>query len=358
MIGFDASPLSPQHRATLPLGVQRAIHGTLEALEQRGNLPLVRLAPEAHERTALGRWRRRGLPRQALARGVRGVHSFLSSLAFQRVVGNRRLGPVVQTLHELPWLHGVAENADGRHRFWARAGMVMADRVVVPSAFVLRDASRGRLLGKDRLRVVPWGVGPPFQAQEPDGVVDELVLERYRLGVGPFVLALGAVRPKKRLDLLLEGLAERHRRGEPPLSVVVTGEDTPELRRCLGLAAKLGLSRFVSTIGIAEEADLPSLMRLASAVVVLSRSEGFGFPALEAAACGTPAVVAAETAPAELLDGAGIAVRANDPSAVADGLERALQERRTLRRALLERAATFSWDRTAEALEALWSELV
>ena len=172
MIGFDTSPL----RRALPHGVQRAVRGTVDALEARGNLELVRLEPAPEDRTPLGAWRRKVLPRLARNAGCNGVHSFLSAVPL-RAPGRR-----VQTLHELPWRHDVKENAGLRHRTWAALGPILCDRVLVPSEFVLRDAKRRLLPGADRLRVVPWGVGEPFQPHEPDGVIEELVLERYRLG--------------------------------------------------------------------------------------------------------------------------------------------------------------------------------
>jgi glycosyltransferase involved in cell wall biosynthesis len=114
------------------------------------------------------------------------------------------------------------------------------------------------------------------------------VLTRYRLGEDPFVFAPGAVRAKKNLAALLYALAERKQRGVRLLRVLVTGGDDPALRADLGLATKLGLDRWVTMLDEVAEADMPSLYRLASAVAVLSRSEGFG--AGRGAAC---AVVAA-----------------------------------------------------------------
>ncbi len=347
-IGFDASPLA----RPVPPGVRRAVAGALEALERRAVLEVVRLAPEPGDATPLGRWRRRALGRAARAAGCAGLHSFLSALPPGGGL------PRVQTVHELPWRHGVREGSDLAHRAWAALGPLLAARVAVPSELVARDLARAVLARASRVRIVPWGVGPPFAPEEPPGVVDELALERHRLGSGPFALALGAVRAKKGLGALLHGVARLVARGAEPVQVVVTGPDTPDLRRDLGLAARLGLSRWVTTLGVVDERDLSSLVRLAACVCVLSRSEGFGFPALEAAACGTPAVVARGGAPAELLGPAALEADPADPDAVADLLLRARAERSALRPALLARAARCSWDACAERIEALWQEIL
>jgi glycosyltransferase involved in cell wall biosynthesis len=165
------------------------------------------------------------------------------------------------------------------------------------------------------------------------------------------------VRPKKALAALLHGLAERVRRGATPLRVIVTGGDSPQLRLDRGLASRLGLARWVTTLDEVAEEDLPALYRLAWATVVLSRSEGFGLTVLESLACGTPAVVPRGGAQAEVAGAAAVVVDPRSPADVADGLERARGERGRLRALGLARAGELTWDKTAEKVERLWQEL-
>ncbi len=340
-VGFDVSPLVVPHTR----GLRRLVDGLVSTLEGRGRLEVVRLAPRPGAN--LRRWRQRELPQLERRLELDGIHSPVSAIPL------RGRGLRVQTVHELPWLHGERENADWRHRLWARLGRRRADAVVCPSAFVARDLGGP----SERVRVCPWGTGAPFQDEPPPGEVDEVALGRYRLGEIPYALCLGAVRAKKNLAALLHGLAELRRRDGPELQLVVTGGDTPDLRRDLGLVSRLGLSRWVSTPGWIEDADLPALLRQAAVVPMLSRSEGFGFPVLEAMACGAPVLVTASSAQAELAGPAGVAVDPSDPAAVADGLERVLRDAEDLRWSGVDRAAEFPWDRCAERVESLWIEL-
>lgn len=353
-VGFDVSALAPPASR----GLARVVSETVAALERRGRLEVVRLAPPAGAGTKA--WRQRALPRAVRAHGLAGLHSFTS--AFPLAGPGKR----VQTIHELPWRHGVREHAGPRHRAWALVGPWRADRVVCPTQHVAADLARTRLSRTTRTVVVPWGVGPPFAEEPPAGSVDEPVLQRYGLGEEPFALCLGAVRPKKNLAAVVRGLAElaarrggegRGGRGAPPLRLVVTGGDTPSLRRDLGLASRLGLARFVLTVDEIAEPDLAPLLRLAACVPVLSSSEGFGLAVLEALACGTPVIVPRASAQAEVAGEAGLVVDADAPGSVAEAFERALGEREQRRAALLRRAALFSWERTAERIEALWEEL-
>jgi glycosyltransferase involved in cell wall biosynthesis len=344
-IGLDVSTLSRPH----PRGVARVTAGLAEALERRGVLETVRLEPEPG--IDLRRWRALELPRIAEERKLDGIHSCVSAFAF------RGRGARVQTIHELPWKHGAREGADLRHRAWAAFGPMIADAVCTGTEFVARDLRRRLLPGRSKIRVCPWGIGEPFAEEPPPGVVDEVVLGRYRLPQGPFALALGAVRPKKNLAAFVEGMAELLKRGRRDLQLVVTGGDTPQLRRDLGLVSRLGLARFVTTIDEIAEADLPSVLRLASVVPVLSKSEGFGLPVLEALACATPVVVPRASAQSEVAGSAGIEVDPADASSVADGIARALAEREERRSSLAERAKSFTWDRCAERVESIWREI-
>jgi glycosyltransferase involved in cell wall biosynthesis len=339
-IGFDVSPLHRPH----PPGVVRSTEGLVTALEARRAHEVVRLVPEEGEN--LRSWRQRRLPQQVGELGLDGIHSPVSSFPL------RGPGLRVQTIHELPWKHGAGENADLRHRFWSLTGPLRADRVLCPSEHVARDLGR-----RGRVRVCPWGADARFADEPPPGVVDEVVLGHYRLGQDALALCVGAVRAKKNLPALLQGLAALVERGGPRIQVVVTGAETPDLRRDLGLVSRLGLSRFVSTPGYVDEQHLPALLRLATVVPVLSISEGFAFPVLEAMACGTPVLVPRDSAQSELAGAAGIVVDPADPTSVADGLERAVRERDELRGALVKRAAEFTWERCARQVEELWEGL-
>ena len=237
-VGFDVTPLE-RRRGDEPRGLARVVEELVGKLEERGRVEVVRLAPADGE--PLGRWRRRTLAAAPRREGLAGLHSFTS--------GFPPFGPGkrVQTVHELPWRHGVRENAGWRHRAWAALGPLFADRVVCATEHVARDLRRRWLPGAGRVRVCPWGVGPPFEEEPPPGTVDEVVLGRYRLPEDPLALCLAATRPKKNLAAVLQGLAEVRRRGGPSLHIVITGAETPQLRRDLGLASQLGLARWITT---------------------------------------------------------------------------------------------------------------
>ena len=106
---------------------------------------------------------------------------------------------------------------------------------------------------------------------------------------------------------------------------------------------------------------LAALYRLADVFVFPSLYEGFGLPPLEAMACGLPVV--ASTAPAlrEVLDGAALLVQPHDVDGLAEAMAAALGNPDVaahLREAGLQRAALFSWERTARETAAVYHEAV
>jgi glycosyltransferase involved in cell wall biosynthesis len=89
------------------------------------------------------------------------------------------------------------------------------------------------------------------------------------------------------------------------------------------------------------------------ATVLPSAAEGFGLPAVEAAACGTPVIATTESPLPRLLDGGGIFVPPGDVDAIAAAMLRLLEDaplRKAMSRAALDRARALTWEASALAV--------
>jgi glycosyltransferase involved in cell wall biosynthesis len=121
--------------------------------------------------------------------------------------------------------------------------------------------------------------------------------------------------------------------------------------------ADAGTGSLVKWTGFVADDDLRHLHAAALALVLPSSCEGFGLPAVEAAACGAPVIATTESPLPQLLDGGGIFVPPGDDAALERAMTTMLEDREARARmgqAALERANALGWPRTARAaLDAL-----
>lgn len=165
----------------------------------------------------------------------------------------------------------------------------------------------------------------------------------------PFVLAAGTVEPRKNLVGLMDAWAGL----EGDAELVLVGPPGWETE---GIVRRARADR-VRMLGFVPDDELAALYGLCAVFAYPSLYEGFGLPVLEAMACGAPVVTSNLSSLPEVAGDAAILVDPRDPAALRGALARLLAdpaERARLAAAGRERAATFTWERTArKTLEAL-----
>ncbi|MBK7863991.1 MAG: glycosyltransferase family 4 protein [Archangiaceae bacterium] len=242
-------------------------------------------------------------------------------------------GKLVATLHDATHLAQAEETTPLQAAYYRAIVGPRARRaaaLLTVSEFSRRELSKYLGLSEYRLQVIPNGVDSLFRAS----TAAELEDFRRRRGLPPrYFAAIGNVKPFKNLAML-GPIAERL----PAPLAVLAGR---------GARRALGLPESVIELSPLSDADLALFYGGAVAVMVPSRYEGFGLPALEAMACGAPVIAADAGAHPEVLGSAAVLVSPNEPQAWLDAASRLLRDealRERLQTAGKERAARYSWD--------------
>ena len=263
----------------------------------------------------------------SLPRLLRRLRPALSHFQHALPLGLR--GPSVVTIHDLHFEHdpSVMGLLD-RVTFKAVVPRAVrkADHVLAVSERTKRDVVELYGVPDEKVTVTRHGVDPAFAPG--DGTHDG------------YLLFVGAIQARKDP---LAALAAAEAAGVP--LVVVGPEKEPELARELR-------ARGADVRGWVEKPELAELYRRAGALILPSRYEGFGVPALEAMASGTPVVLSDDNALREVAGDAGVY---GEPG---DAVRRALAEREHYAQVGVERAAQFTWEESARRTAAVYRDVL
>lgn len=230
-----------------------------------------------------------------------------------------------------------------------------ADAIVTVSHSARRDLLRLHRIASERVTVVHEAAGPAFRCVDDPNELDA-VRARYRLP-DRFILYVGTIEPRKNLPRLLDAFAAARGAGVPH-DLVCAGPYGWSSRHLSARVAALGLTRAVHFIGYVPAADLPLVYNLSEIFAFPSLYEGFGLPVVEAMACGVPVITSKSSSLGEIAGGAALTVDPEDTGALAEAIDR-LARNAALRAELstrgLAQARTFSWQRTAREMLAVYA---
>ncbi|HSR69761.1 MAG TPA: glycosyltransferase family 1 protein [Acidobacteriota bacterium] len=227
---------------------------------------------------------------------------------------------------------------DPLRRRYYRASLFRAHRILVPSDFTAGELVRLFPALKERIRRVYLGVSPDFR---PRPRLGEQVRKRLDLP-RRFVLHVGDIHPRRNLDALAEACRSLQ------LPLVLVGK---VLRGGEGL---VGHSRHLSDLSLQ---DLVGVYNAASAMGYPSSYEGFGFPMVEAMACGLPVVASNRSCLPEVA-GEGALLVDPVPRDLAQALGQVLDEPSKWMERGRRNAARFTWDNTARQTLQVYRELI
>ncbi len=254
--------------------------------------------------------------------------------------------PSVVTVHDLgykyfPGAHPLTQRLylDWSTRFSARA----ATRVLADSQATRRDLIHFYHVPADKITVVYPGRDESLQRVDPASV-----RAKYNL-TGDYLLHVGTLQPRKNLVRLIEACHVARATCHVPFNLVLVGKAGWLSAPVLAQAREHADVRVLEYV---PDEDLAGLYSGARALVFPSLYEGFGFPVLEAMACGAPVICSNTSSLPELAGEAALLVDPLDTSALASAILRLLSEA-DLCGLLVEKGFAqiqkFSWVKAAQA---------
>ncbi|MBN2038031.1 MAG: glycosyltransferase family 4 protein [Chitinispirillaceae bacterium] len=269
--------------------------------------------------------------------------------------GNR---PCVCTIYDLMYLtFPLYRKKSGRARLYYKTiGRVLvrkAARIVTSSDYSKKEIMAFYRVPEDSITVIPLGIPATYM---PTTAQETLLTLKNRLAIRKdYILYTGNCKPHKNVEGLVRAFKTVHER-IPEISLVLAGPLDRHAERIGTLITRSGLSSFITMTGALSEPDLCLLYCGARLFVMPSLQEGFGYPPIEAMACGLPVVCSNAASLPEVVGDAALPVDAQDPDRLSDAMIRVLESpdlARSLSEKGITRARRFSGDRYAKELYAV-----
>jgi glycosyltransferase involved in cell wall biosynthesis len=343
VIAFDCA-----HERQSDAGVTRAARSLAEALEKRSDISLVRLGEGPLVPRGTLRKKLLTIEQDSWWYPVRGrqlarrANADIYHCPATRAPVTRGRVPLVVTIHDLASFRFPA-TLTAWMRLYDRTMLprsaAAADRIIAPSNDSADDIATILRIRDDKIRIVPHGIDQSF-FEEPRSA------RRYDF---PYVLFVGTPQPRKNLERLSEAVRSLTEGGHD-LRLVVAGTG--------GWGGVSLTGSHLEVAGNVSDDELRSLYRHAECVALVSLHEGFGFPALEAMACGTPLVAGNVAALPELVGDAATLVDPLSVTSIADGILDAIARKDDLVRAGRIRARGYSWEIAASRTVDVYRELL
>lgn len=267
----------------------------------------------------------------------------------------------VITIHDLTFLHYPDFLTPESRRYYndqIKAAVARADHIMTDSDATRIDVLNLLGVPPEKVTTVLLGISGHFRPA-PASEIDEVML-RYDLP-GEYILFVGTFEPRKNLDGLLRAYFQLKNEVPSAPALVIAGQRGWLCQGIFDLIRELGLESAVLWLEKVDFEELPALYSAARVLCLPSFYEGFGFPPLEAMACGTPAIVSDRASLPEIVGGAGLLVDPDDPASIARALRRVItgsELAADLQKRGLEHVKRFNWRETARRVLAVYQRVL
>lgn len=210
------------------------------------------------------------------------------------------------------------------------------------------DIARLLKVPREKITVTYYGIHERFRVLNQKKYSNTLK-NKYNLHE-PYILYVGTLEPHKNVPALIRAYA-KVREKMPKIKLVLVGKKAWKLTQTFKTIKELNLEGHVIFTGYVPDEDLPMFYNGAEVFVFPSKYEGFGFPPIEAMACGCPVITTKGGSLPEIVGDAGILVDPNDITGLVKSIELVLKDRALREKIVqkgLKRSKTFNWKNAAK----------
>lgn len=200
-----------------------------------------------------------------------------------------------------------------------KASTERALHIIVPSQYTKHTLIDKYATPNEKITVIPHGITSIFRRASPDEI--HRVRVQYNLS-DRYIFYPANPWPHKNHARLMAALRIYQDRYDDPIDLVLSGRLSNEPRDATLLAIAASVDNRVIDLGFVPQEDLPALYSSATLMAFPSIFEGFGYPLVEAMACGCPIVAANATSIPEITNGAALLFDPFDPEAIANAIHR------------------------------------
>ena len=261
-------------------------------------------------------------------------------------VADRWNVPVVATVHDLSFIR-YPETHPKERLDWIDKGLprtLKEAHLIAVSHFTKQEMVELLQVPANRISVVYEGIDPRFQPVAP--FLINRVLKEYGLESSRYILYLGTLEPRKNLVQLVKAYEQLPARLVRRYPLAIAGLSGWKEQPIYAAFKRLHAKGNLKLLGFVPDKDLPALYSGASLFVFPSLYEGFGFPPLEAMACGTATLVSNRASLPEVVGEGAALVDPEDADAMARRIEALLEDdkyRQLLATRGRHQARRFTW---------------
>ena len=255
--------------------------------------------------------------------------------------------PLVVSIMDLGYLHFPEQFTKPIYwklKFWTGWSIKRAKHIFAISESTKNDIIRYYGLDSSKITVTYPGYD---QTRFKPGIKREKIEAiKRKYGIkNDYLFFLSTLKPNKNIEGLLEAFKLL---GKKDLSLAIAGRKGWLFETIFAKVRKLDLGKRVVFTDFLPEEEVPALIKGAQVFVMPSFWEGFGIPVVEAMACGTPVLVSNKGSLPEIVGKAGVIVDPHQPKEIAQGMEKAMEEKDDLIKKGLDQAKKFNWQVCAQ----------